>query len=650
MNAPRGFALVSAVLLAVATAAAAVGLVVVVGGARVGVIHTVGGETAEAIARTGLERAEAYALAAATGEQDFDRVLDPLLEADCRNVTRTSDTGVVPERGSMYLPRFTDTGATTTTWNGQRWRVVPWSGGAYLVRYEDDQDDGIVAVSSPDWSLSTSNTRSGAANDATNCLEGTGAQTGSPPGSSGVHNPARDRNRAVFATIVGIFPGGDPATALHRTVLRKLIVDNRKAGPGALRVGGDVTSQSGGVLQLCSDESGVTASGEIDTGSPGSCSCGDTTGTEVTLTGGDDGSCGECCTNENPYEASTTATAPPPNIPNASAARWYDWGSVCNFHMDAQGLYWWDARAGRGVLGTCGEYAGNFVPPSTNTNDQGSCWTPLFLVAPLSVPIASIDAARGAPHAEVASCGSDCMEWRPRRDVVTYDLGAAPGTGYFTAGTRATTGTKPDWSTCPDTSSTDLRWKPPSSDPGSGVAPVGCTTCDGSNATIRWRSAAPSWRLENASTSITAFPAGTYRHQGALVWGSTGGTAPTSTTDPLKWRMITLVVAGNLNVPNGGRMWLGVGTKKNLFPSLIVDGTLRVESGARFEAIGSIYVTDDLLVESGGSQGAYLYGTVTVGDDVTVSNGGELNWDYDVPLDAEAPPPPSPRLAFPLSF
>ena len=43
-------------------------------------------------------------------------------------------------------------------------------------------------------------------------------------------------------------------------------------------------------------------------------------------------------------------------------------------------------------------------------------------------------------------------------------------------------------------------------------------------------------------------------------------------------------------------------------------------------------------------------GTVTVGDDVTTSSGGRLYWDYDVPLDAEAPPPPSPRLAFPLSF
>jgi hypothetical protein len=643
MRSPRGFALITAVLLAVATAAAAIGLVVVVGATRVGVIHTVGGETAEAIARTGLERAEAYALAVSTGEQDFDRVLDPLLEADCRTVQRTTDTGVVVERGSMYLPRFTESGVAITTWNGLRWRMVPWGGGAYLVRYEDDQDDGIVAVSSPDWSLATSNTRSGAANDATNL-------TAPPPGSGGVHNPARDRDRAIYANIVGIYPGTNPAQALHRSVLRKLIVDNRKSGPGALRVGGDVTTVSGGSMQLCSDESGVTTSGNIQTGSPGSCACGDTTGATVVLTGGESGSCGACCTNENPYQPSTTATAPPPNIPNTSAARWYDWGSVCNFYLDGTGLYWWDAPAGRGASDTCGAYAGNLVPPSTNTNDQGACWTPIFLVAPQTVPVYALDAARGGSTAEVSTCGTDCMQWKPRTDVVTYDLGAAPGSGYFTGGTRATTGTKPNWARCPETATTDLRWNPPSADPGNGTVAVGCTTCNGANPVITWRNTAPKWRFEGAAASLTAFPSGAYVHQGSLVWAASGGALPTSTTDPTKWPMITLIVNGNVNVPNGGRMYLGVGTRKNQYPSLIVDGDLNVEDGARMEALGSIFVTDDLLVESGGGNGAFFYGMVTVGDDVTTSSGGQLNWDYDVPLDGEAPPPPSPRLSLPLSF
>ncbi len=647
----RGFALIAALLMTAATVAIAVGLYVAASGARAGAVHTASGEYAEVIAKAGMERTEAWALEATKREQDFDQALDPNLglatpagQAVCTNL---QTAGTPTETGNMNIPVFTD--GAIITYQAKRWRRVSYQGGAYLVRIDDNDDDTIAAPSgaSPDWSLRTTNNVG-----TTGCYEGPTAPT---TGANGVENKARDRDRVIWATVIGIYPGTDPATAVHRSVMRKMLIDNRIIGPSAMNIGGTLAIANGGAGSMCTEVSGVTAGGVINTGSPGSCGCGTVSATTVTLTGGSPaGDCGACC-GDNDYAANPGAATPTLTV-GPTNQKWYDWSSPCNFYMQptgaTAGLYFWDPTAARGVLGNCASYVGGPPAPSAIPTANGACWVPLFTISgtggstTFATPIAALGSAGAGTTQEVfAGTGSQVAAWKPRYGAVGYNL-----TGYYSS---AAAGTKPDWRLCPTTSTTDFRWNPQSADPGSGTESIGCTTttCDGNHETWSFHNTAPLFRFSDNIANAQAFPTGVYVHNGDLTVDNNGGW--TGTLNPsTNWPMMTFAVIGNLTLPNSKRLSIGVGTRKNEFPSVIVGGNLVVNNGARYTAAGSTYVTGNLSIDNGGSNGgAFLFGKLSVNGNLSVANGGRLNWDYDVDLDAlTIVPPPVPRLSTPISF
>jgi hypothetical protein len=651
---PGGFALIAALLMTAATVAIAVGLYVAASGARAGAVHTASGEFAEVIAKAGMERSEAWALKMTSGLTDFDRVLDPNLanspsdgEAVCTTLDAVTDNGVVPEVGNMNLPLFTD-GARIQypTGTGKFYRRVPYQGGAYLVRFDDNDDDTINAPfgGTPDWSTRTTNNLDGVAL----CAEGPAA---TPAGTLGVENKARDRDRVIWATVIGIYPGTDPDKAIHRAVLRKMLIDNRIVGPAAMQVRGNIDVNSGAEAELCSQVSGVTSGGFIDSDPPGSCGCGSVTADSVSLL---DGQCTGCC-GDNTLDTNPEPTTVPA-IPTYTDAKWYDWSSSCTFFIEpgepSPGLYFWDPTALRGPTGTCGTYTGGLVVPDVTAGSAGSCWVPIVKVVSgvTTVYISELSASVPATQEVFPSAtGGELVNWQPRNSVVAYNIGStavSPSQNYFGALNGA--GIKPNWALCPSTVATQFKWNPQSTGTGNGTETPNCTTCDGSRKMWTLNTAAPRWKLHEGN--YPAMPTATYVYNGTYTPTWTGA-FPTALNPATSWPMITLVVAQNLVVSGGNRLWLGVGTRKNEFPSVIVGGNLEVESGSRFSAAGSTYVNGDFNIAAGGSNGAYLFGKVSVNGDLEVSGGGRLNWDYDVDLDAlTVVPPPVPRLSTPIPF
>jgi hypothetical protein len=683
----RGFVLIVALMLAIATAAVAVGLVQAGGQANVGVTHTNAGEAARAIAEAGIARAEAYALTVSRGRTDFDRVLDPgvtfggAFEADCQQLDQVTDTGVVPDTlagtVNLYLPVFTDAGTSTLMFEGLRYRMVPYNGGAYLVRFSDDFDDGPAAPGGGtiDWAASTSNSRSGGVGTSTWCAEGPAATGAAEPGINGVNNPARDRNRTIYANVIGIYPGTNPATAKHRTMLSKVLMDGRVIGPAGMRIGGDLDVENGAEVELCSQVSGVTATGNISSGNPGSCACGTVQAVTVDL---DDGSCGGCC-GANTYDPVAGAAPPAPIIPLPRKVDWYDWTSSCNFFMDTatMSFYFWDAAGSRNGF-ACGTHAGDLPAPVRDVTDaaRGACWAPIWFnnhatpaanyqfVYPLEIAeadaAAEIDAVPGCAAAGGAAC---TLEWLPRNVSIAAknignDAAVAADQYYNAAGVMVA---KPDWSQCPNGATSDFSWNPPQ--PGSAGEPVSCSTCDGSKGT--WRAiegsgAGMMWRmLDNPD----AYPVGVYFHSGNLHLEGSGGPSPKewfvlvpAAQMPLSandWPMITLIVDGHITAKAGGeQLVLGVGSRKKLFPSLVVGGNFDTDNGMQLALAGSLYVRGNLSFDHGAGGGSYLYGRVEVLGDFHQENGSRVDWEYNTDLYAAGilRRAQEPRLGLPLGF
>lgn len=665
----RGFVLIVALLLAVATAAVAVGLIQAGGQANVAVAHSNAGEAARALAEAGMARAEAYALTISRPRDDFDLVLDPLREADCSNLEQVTDSGAVPETGSMYIPRFTDTGTSIVTYEGLRWRMVPYNGGAYLVRFSDNFDDGPAAPgpfpAAIDWTSSTSNTRTGSPGDNGWCAEGPDATTAAPiPGIAGVNNPARDRDRTITINVVGIFPGTNPTAAKHRTMLSKVLMDGRVKGPAGMRVGGNITTASGARAQFCSEVSGVASTGIIDDGPPGSCGCGTVQATTVDLT---NASCGACC-GSNTYEEVDGATVTPPTVPVSRAPDWYDYTSSCNFYMDpaTMSLYFWDAAGSRGGS-ACNAWNGNLPTPSrASAAYPAACWAPIWFnthATPatnyaFSYPFGNDTGANDEIDvSNVAACsaagGATCtLEWRPRNSSFSANLGTA-GSGYYTGAGNVTV-TKPNWATaCPAASSpSDFRWNPPQRDTGTGEE-VACTTCTGANGVLRAvesAAAGSKWRIvENAR----ATPTGVYFHAGALNvewdYAVPGAQSPLSGN---LWPMMTLIVAGNLTTTNAKDIVLGTGTLKRFFPSLVVDGNFSTSNATQVALAGSMYVRGNTLWAHGNAGGSFIYGRVEVLGSFHMQGGSRVEWNYDVDLYAAGLMrfARAPRIGVPMGF
>jgi hypothetical protein len=240
------------VLLAVLLVLAALVFLVAVGLRRAGDEGVSGAlvsseAQAQAVAELGLERTRAYLGTMLEREVDLDRALDPALDTDCTDLLNLQDT--TPED---HLPTFTDGDVVTLASSGKPYRRVtlPGDAGAYLVRIDDNDDDGLGLARL--FKATTSN------HNLNNCIEGLpvgGART----------NLVRDRDRTVWVTVIGLFPGSDPEKATARRTLRVLVGPGESAG---IVAGGTVDMR--GASHVCGAFGDVMATGSVE----GGCLCG----------------------------------------------------------------------------------------------------------------------------------------------------------------------------------------------------------------------------------------------------------------------------------------------------------------------------------------------------------------------------------------
>jgi hypothetical protein len=198
-----------------------------------------------ALAEAGVERSRAYLAALLATNVDLDRALDPKRDTDCSSLPTLGG-----EQDDDHLPAFTGGDAVELPGSGKRFYRVPHDdGGAYLVRFDDNDDDG----DSPAPVAATSNNPGG------NCMEGDDL-------APGKNNPVRDRDQTVIVTVVGLYPGKEPATAQARKVLRVRVGPQPAAG---IIAGGTVDLD--GASHVCGAHGDIFATEDI-TGT--GCMCG----------------------------------------------------------------------------------------------------------------------------------------------------------------------------------------------------------------------------------------------------------------------------------------------------------------------------------------------------------------------------------------
>lgn len=393
------------VLLAVLLVLAALVFLVAVGLRRAGDEGVSGAlvsseAQAQAVAELGLERTRAYLGTMLEREVDLDRALDPQLDTNCTNLLALVDA--TPED---HLPTFTDGDVVTLPSSGKAYRrvVLPGDGGAYLVRIDDNDDDGLALERL--FQASTSN------HAVNGCVEG------APVGSART-NPVRDRDRTVWVTVIGLFPGTDVATATARRTLRVLVGPGESAG---IVAGGTVQMQ--GASHVCGAFGDVQATGSVEGGclcgagcstGPGWQSCGagsactaQSGGPDCTASSG--GANGEC--------VAGVPVPPPPrvspwDVSNAPPAC-TGGGCLPFYHLrkDASGT----ARLSAWNYSTCPDpRAGALI---CGPSDCGSCWVALDdgteAVDPLDVRVSHLDPGlvSALPHLTLTGAAAPLL-WR----------------------------------------------------------------------------------------------------------------------------------------------------------------------------------------------------------------------------------------------
>jgi hypothetical protein len=208
-------------------------------------------------AEFGLDRSRAYLGAILDKHGDLDRALDPLLDTNCASLVElNNDAGLEDDN----LPVIT--GGVKVMYGGQDrpFLMLPYDAdgdagtpeGAYLVRFDDNDDDG------PGPSLSaTTNNNVGTLN----CEEGPNVRN-----SAARTNTARDRDRVVTVTVVGLAPGTDLSRAQARKVLRARVGSAPASG---LITGGSIELK--GASHICGAYGNVTVT---DGGFEDGCVCG----------------------------------------------------------------------------------------------------------------------------------------------------------------------------------------------------------------------------------------------------------------------------------------------------------------------------------------------------------------------------------------
>jgi hypothetical protein len=210
-------------------------------------------------AEFGLDRSRAYLGAILDKEGDLDKALDPLMNTNCESLMHLN-----PDAGTEDDNLPVIDGGVKLAYGGQDrpFLLVPYNAdgddagtaeGAYLIRFDDNDDDGPGLA----LSATTKNNVGGALN----CLEGT-ALSGYPAKT----NTARDRDRVVVVTVVGIAPGTDVTRAQARKVLRARVGSGPAAG---LITGGTIDLK--GASHVCGAYANVSVS---DGGFEDGCVCG----------------------------------------------------------------------------------------------------------------------------------------------------------------------------------------------------------------------------------------------------------------------------------------------------------------------------------------------------------------------------------------
>ena len=616
MRAPRGFALVIVVICSVAMVAIAVALVFTAGSNRLVSVKGSSIDQSETIALAGMERAVAYAERVAEIERDFDKLLDPDESVNC--VSSAASQTSPQTMSGVGLPRFSD--GAVVNFEGKNYRAVPFNGGAYLIRFDDDVDD---LESNLRLSPFTSNRPAGG-----RCLEG--------PAFGEGNNPFRDRNRAVWISVVGIYPGTDPARARHRTSLRRFHISTQPLPGVAFFAQHDAEVSD---LRFCSALGDVAAGHDLRIAGR---VCG-------TPEAGDNGS----VANSDPFTVCTsspTECAPPgaavEHVPlptfaqllpamtksdgKANAGAWFRSGDQANCNLYAReadglipgGLYYWDTTHPECVDGPGVDGAGNFKPvpdpPDTLpasiaswfTPDQRGCWVPLFLSTGLDVTVDVL----GWPN--VVAVGAD-RGWKPDDAEVSPSLPLLGGVK------------QPDWRTC------QVFWhRKPGASPGS--ANVGCSACDGSKFAVRFRS---NHIIVDASDPAV-IPAVSLRYKNSFDIRDdyVGPAAVPADDDVGAWPPLTLLLEDKLETNGSTSLVLGYASGP-LSPSLVVNKDLKLDGDAEVHLAGSLVAQQK--VELKGNSSLHGFGVVLVGDDFTANGSSEVRIDYDEDVVGAARPVPA---------
>lgn len=466
--------------------------------------------------------------------------------------------------------------------------MVTFNEGAYLTRFDDDFDDMLPNAQLGPFSGN---------NPANGCAEGPAM----------VNNPFRDRNRAVWVSVIGIYPGADPAKAKHHTALRRFYVADASTPPSLLRVGGDLTT---GHLKFCSETGDIAVHGDA-TLSNQTETCGTLQATNTitnSSTAADCAAHGISCSHGT--DTSGIVFSDPVTVPSPSSSTWYTWSSGCNFYVDKSGdtgLFYWDV-----ATPMCAAHGG--APPTPAAAGIGSCWIPLICIDGGNVPRNAL----GWPS--VVEVGGGVAEFRPHGSNIS-GLAVVDAACVAPQGGRnlGSTKTHPQWNTCQGAS--PYGWRPP----GGGTS-VACQDCALGN------ERAMSFNLTTFSFNPTdpeAVPAGVYFINDDHTFATMTMGLPGTDIDEPDWPQATFIVDGNAAFWGSGR--IGIGTKKGpttpapkvWYPSLVVGGNLTVGAGSNWAYGGAVWVGGNATF-AGGSN-VELYGPLTVAGNLTVGGGGKLD-------------------------
>jgi hypothetical protein len=624
----RGFALVIVLLVGFVAAAIAASVLASASTTAVGAGASAEAEIARALALAGLERAEGYAAPLEDLSGDYDMVLDPgLAEAIAApDASCTASACSCTASGSCNLPVYTDTGATTTTYNGKKYLVVPMNGGAYLTRFDDNADD-LVADLSVDglWAPATSNHSKDSAGGTT-CTE-----------KAGRDNPFRDRDRTIFVTVIGIAPGTNPVTAKHRAVYRETLTMQTPPVVNGIESLKDIDAGGGSTkLFMCSPRGTVAAGLNFKGGSnTRTCYCGDARADSVGSWKNCDASnnAASLCDSSAQCAAGSATTPSPATVTqvfvtaaakvtgNADASSFaFNWNTPCNFFVGKGTaaaaatttfvLWAWDADANRGPTGTrCGDMGVRAmpVPNPTDTATYGACWTPLVVIA----GDGTCTDLWGTGEVDPATCAWQPLGTSRTTPAAVYNPGTAPD---LTPTGVTFPYTLPDWSSC----TFDY--------PGQS-ATTKCTTCDGSHVAMKTRGGV--WFFD--PSGFAAVIPGTYYYPGDLTLGAGTdfgtATAPTTlltTLNLTQFPPATIVVENDMRV-SSGPLWFGVGAARSTKSTPPTNGM-----SPRF---ASLIVGHDLTFDNAaGSAVTRVAGTMWVGNDFNWKepNGTEHTFDGEL--------------------